>query len=134
MEQHQLFNEALIKLCILMYQIDGKITLAEQDYLDELAGSVEWHGDMDYEDFLSCAIHEIREVIDAQETLNFISSLQDALSYNPNRVLLEAKGIAKADGDIVDEEQDIIDYLTNRVLARALRAQTSRIKASPTPA
>ncbi|MET1218972.1 MAG: TerB family tellurite resistance protein, partial [Glaciecola sp.] len=32
----QRFNEALIKLSVLLYQIDGKITLSEQDYLEDV--------------------------------------------------------------------------------------------------
>ncbi|MCP4946994.1 MAG: TerB family tellurite resistance protein, partial [Aestuariibacter sp.] len=36
----QQYQEALIKMAVLFYQVDGKITLTEQDYLDELLESL----------------------------------------------------------------------------------------------
>lgn len=123
MSQQQEFVEALIKLCVLLYQADGKITLTEQDYLEEITAKVRWRGEMEIEDFLSQTIHEVREVIDGNREKDYVNSLQQALSLDANRALNEAIGIALADGSIVEVEQEILDHLSHKVLAKALRKQ-----------
>ena len=122
MNAQQQFNEALMKLCILLYQSDGKITLSEQDYFDALAAKIRWQGEEDLEDFQSQSIHEVRDVISSHEQVTFINGLKKALSYDARRAFAVAQGIAHIDGEVTDEEQDILDYLENRVLAKELRA------------
>ncbi|MEE3222031.1 MAG: TerB family tellurite resistance protein, partial [Pseudomonadota bacterium] len=34
LSEQQSFNQALIKLSVLLYQVDGMVTLSEQDYLN----------------------------------------------------------------------------------------------------
>ena len=121
MNAQQQFNEALIKLCILLYQSDGKITLSEQDYLDALSAKISWQGEEEIEDFQSQSIHQIRDVIASHEQLPFISSLKKALAFDARRAFAVAQGIAHIDGEVADEEQDILDYLENKVLAKELR-------------
>lgn len=122
MNAQQQFNEALIKLCILLYQSDGKVTLSEQDYLQALSSKIRWQGEEELEDFQSQSIHEIRDVIDSHQQLSFISSLKSALSFDARRAFAVAQGIAHIDGEVAEEEQDILDYLENKVLAKALHA------------
>ena len=121
MNAQQQFNEALMKLCILLYQSDGKITLSEQDYLDALAKTIYWQGDEEIEDFQSRAIRQVRDIIASQEQMSFISGLKKALSFDAKRAFAVAQGIAHIDGEVADEEQDILDYLENKVLAKELR-------------
>lgn len=118
MEQE--FNEALLKLCILMYRIDGRITLTEQDYYEAVYHNIDWHGEDDLEEFQRQSIHQVRQAVDSGDTKTFILSLRDALSYNAKKALTVAQGISHIDGDIAEEEQEILDYLQNKVLAKAL--------------
>ncbi|GAB5382161.1 MAG: hypothetical protein Alis3KO_36740 [Aliiglaciecola sp.] len=118
MEQH--FNEALLKLCILMYRIDGRITLSEQDYYDAVHANIDWQGEDDLEEFQRQSIYQVRQAVDSGEIKPFILSLKDALSFNAKKALTVAQGISHIDGEIADEEQEILDYLQNRVLAKAL--------------
>ena len=120
MNAQQQFNEALIKLCILLYQSDGKITLSEQDYLDAFSRKVSWQGNEEFEDFQMRAILQVRDVIENNEQRPFVNSLKDALVFDAKKALAVANGMAHIDGDIADEEQEILDYLRNRVLAKQL--------------
>lgn len=120
MEEQQQFNEALSKLCILLYQIDGKITLREQEYFQAVHEKFDWQGDVDFEDFHSRAISQVRDVIESREEKQFVNSLRDALALDAKKALAVAQGISNIDGDLADEELEILDYLQDRVLAKAL--------------
>jgi len=120
--QHQLHNEALIKLTVLLYQIDGKVTLTEQDYFDELLQEMSWHSGIAKEAFVSDAIHQAREAIDASAAADFIRSLSDELNIDAARSLEVAMAITKVDGIRSEKEVELLALLANRVLARGLVA------------
>lgn len=120
MEAQQNFNEALLKLCILLYQVDGKVTLSEQDYFDAIQNNLDWHGEEDLSDFQTRSILQIRNIIESQEQREFVNSLKDALSFDAKKALAVANGISHIDGEIAEEEMEILDYLQNRVLAKSL--------------
>jgi tellurite resistance protein len=42
LSSQQKFNQALIQMAVLLYQVDRKVTLTEQDALDELVDKLEW--------------------------------------------------------------------------------------------
>ena len=42
LSQQQTFNQALIKLSVLLYQVDGVVTLSEQDYLNSMVEELDW--------------------------------------------------------------------------------------------
>ncbi|MDO6711047.1 TerB family tellurite resistance protein [Aliiglaciecola sp. 2_MG-2023] len=116
----QSFNEALLKLCMLLYRIDGKITLSEQDYYDSIFHHINWQGEEDMEEFQRQSIHQVREVVENGEAKKFVMSLKDPLSFNAKKALALAQGICLIDGEIADQEQEILDYLKLRVLAKFL--------------
>ncbi|GAA0855045.1 TerB family tellurite resistance protein [Aliiglaciecola litoralis] len=116
----QQFNEALLKLCMLMYRIDGKITLSEQDYYHAIHAHLDWQGEQDLEEFERQSIHQVRDAVDKGETKKFLLTLRDALCLDAKKALSIAQGIAFIDGEIAESEQEALDYLQNRVLARAL--------------
>lgn len=120
MQAEQQFNEALLKLCILLYQSDGKITLREQDYFKAIHEKCDWRGEIDFEDFQSRAISQVRDVIESNQQRGFVNSLKDALVLDAKKALAVAQGISNIDGDIADEEMEILDYLQEKVLAKAL--------------
>ena len=121
-QQYQQHNEALIKLTVLLYQIDGKITLSEQDYFDNLVNEMSWHSGISKEAFINDAIHQAREAIDGFAAPEFIRSLSDELNIDAARTLEVAMAITKADGERSEEEVELLALLANRVLARGLVA------------
>ena len=121
----QKFNEALLKLCMLMYRIDGKITLSEQDYYQAINNNIYWHGEQDLEEFERQAIHEVRNAVELGEVKSFILTLKDALNFDGKKALAVAQGISFIDGEIAEEEQEILDYLQFRVLAKSLIDEAS---------
>ncbi len=122
MASKQEFNEALLKLCILLYQVDGKITLSEQDYFQALYDKVDWQGEVDLTDFLIRSIYHVREVIESQEQKDVLNSLKDGLNFDAKKAMAVAKGLAHIDGNVAEEEEEILNYLQNRVLAKSLHA------------
>lgn len=127
------FSEALLKLCMLLYRIDGKITLTEQDYYQAIYNNIHWRGEQDLEEFERQAIHEVRNAVEMGEVKPYILSLKDALSFDGKKALAVAKGISFIDGEIADEEQEIIDYLQFRVLAKSLAEESDDFSENSSP-
>ncbi len=120
--QHQLHNQALIQITVLLYQIDGKVTLTEQDYLDELLQDMAWHSGISKDAFVTDAIHQAREAIDGGTAPDYIRSLSDELNIDAARSLEVAMAITKVDGERSEKEVELLALLANRVLARGLVA------------
>lgn len=118
----QAFNEALLKLCMLLYRIDGKITLTEQDYYKALYTNLNWQGEDDFEEFQRKSIHEVRNAVEQDQVRAFILNHKDALNYNAKKALSVAQGISYIDGELAEQEQEILEFLENRILARSLYA------------
>ena len=53
LSEQQSFNQALIKLSVLLYQVDGMVTLSEQDYLSSMVESLDWQSPICREAFLN---------------------------------------------------------------------------------
>nr|WP_241664425.1 TerB family tellurite resistance protein [Ningiella ruwaisensis] len=120
--QTQKFNEALVKMTVLLYQIDGKITLTEQDYFEELTNKLKWTSGTVLPAFLSQAIHEAREAIAQGQEREYLRNLGDDLNIDPARAFEVAMDITAVDGKRSDEELELLSLLSNRVLARGLVA------------
>lgn len=116
----QQFNEALLKLCMLLYRIDGKITLSELDYYQAIYNNIFWRGEQDLEEFERQSIHEVRNAVELDEVKPFILTLKDGLCFDSKKALAVAQGISYIDGEIAEEEQEILDYLQCRILAKSL--------------
>lgn len=121
-QQSQLHNEALIRLTVLLYQIDGKVTLTEQDYFDELVNTMEWRSGISKEAFINDSIHQAREAIDSMAAADFIRGLSEELNIDAARTLEVAMAITKVDGERSEEEVELLALLANRVLAKGLVA------------
>ncbi|NVK55906.1 MAG: TerB family tellurite resistance protein [Alteromonadaceae bacterium] len=118
--EEQLFNQALIKLAVLFYQVDGKILLCEQDYLEELVESLDWDSPICREAFVNEVIHQTRTALDTGDAAYILRSLQSDLSYDANRALEVAIAMSGIDGERSEEETELLSLLTHKVLARAL--------------
>jgi tellurite resistance protein len=121
----QRYNQALIKLAVLLYQVDGRITLSEQDYLDEVLSTLSWQSPISMTAFCNEAIHAAREAVDNREHLDFIRDLADDLNFDANRVVEVAMTITGVDGERSEHETEILHFLTHKVLAKELTTQES---------
>jgi len=120
--QLQEYQESLIKLSVLLYQIDGKVTLSEQDYFDEMVDNMEWRSGISKPAFINDAIHQARQAIDSNEASEFVRSLGDSLNLDAARTLEVAMELMHVDGERSEEEVDLLALLANRILARGLVA------------
>ena len=86
LSQQQTFNQALIKLSVLLYQVDGMVTLSEQDYLNSMVEELDWQSPICREAFLNDTIYQTRQAIDTGDELEFMRSLKDDLPLLPSLV------------------------------------------------
>ncbi|MFT6268290.1 MAG: hypothetical protein ACJAVV_001098 [Alphaproteobacteria bacterium] len=114
------FNESLIKLLVLLYQIDGKVTLTEQDLFDDITVSLNWRSGVSISAFINDAIHQARVAIDQRESREFLFKLGAGLNHDPAQALEYAMDITAIDGKRSEEEVELLALLSNRVLARGL--------------
>jgi tellurite resistance protein len=116
MATQQAFNEALLKLAIMMYRIDGKIRLNEQELVDEIADSLSWDGVNSITAIQSQAMADVREAIRADKTEVYLAALKDALMFDKQKALDTAKQIMQSDGEEAQKERRLYDYLRQKVL------------------
>lgn len=121
----QQYQEALIKMAVLFYQVDGKITLTEQDYLDELLESLDWDSPISRDAFMNDVIYHTRTAIDAGEATDVLKSLQPLLVKDANRAVEVATVMTGVDGERSDEETELLSLLTHKLLAKALTETAS---------
>ncbi|MFS1702770.1 TerB family tellurite resistance protein [Aestuariibacter sp. GS-14] len=122
---HQQYQEALIKMAVLFYQVDGKITLTEQDYLDELLESLNWESPISRDAFVNDVIYQTRTAIDAGEASDVLKSLQPQLVMDASRAVEVATVMTGVDGERSDEETELLSLLTHKLLAKALTETVS---------
>jgi hypothetical protein len=118
----QLFNESLIKLLVLLYQIDGKVTLTEQDLFDEILVKLNWHSGVSLSAFVNDAIHQPRVAIDAEASREFLFALGNGLNFDPATALELAMDITEIDGKRSEDELELLALLSNRVLTKTFVA------------
>ena len=116
MATQQAFNEALLKLAIMMYRIDGKIRLNEQELVDEIADSLSWDGVNSITAIQSQAMADAREAIRADKTEAYLAGLKDALMFDKQKALDTAKQIMQSDGEEAQKERRLYDYLRQQLL------------------
>lgn len=120
MTKTQSFNEALIKLLVLMYQIDGKVTLTEQDYFENISEKLDWQNTVSLSAYITDVIHQTRVAIDSNSAREYLFGLADGLNYNPALAFEYAMDITQVDGSRSDEELELLSLLSNRILAKGL--------------
>ena len=116
MATQQAFNEALLKLAIMMYRIDGKSRLNEQELVDEIADSLSWDGVNSITAIQSQAMADAREAIRADKTEAYLAGLKDALMFDKQKALDTAKQIMQSDGEEAQKERRLYDYLRQQLL------------------
>lgn len=129
LSHEQAFNQALIRLSVLLYQVDGKVTLSEQDYLEEMINELDWQSPICREAFFTETIYQTRQILDAGEEKHYLRTLQGDLQYDAEKALEVAMTITGVDGERSEEETELLSLLTHKVLAKALvnRAQPAEL-------
>ncbi len=120
LSEQQGFNQALIKLSVLLYQVDGTVSLSEQDYLNDVVDTLDWQSPICPEAFLNDTIYQTRQAIDAGDSANFMRQLKDDLVFDANKTLEVAMGITGIDGERSEKETELLSLLTHKLLAKAL--------------
>lgn len=120
LSDQQSFNQALIKLSVLLYQVDGMVTLSEQDYLNEMVDSLDWQSPICPEAFLNDTIYQTRKAIDTGDAITYLRSLKDDLAFNAEKTMEVAMAITGVDGERSEEETELLSLLTHKLLAKAL--------------
>ena len=119
----QRYNQSLIKLAVLLYQVDGKITLSEQDYLEGVISKMRWQSPISITAFCNEAIHLAREAVDNDEAVEFVRDMANDLNFDANHVVEVAMGITGIDGERSEREAEVLHYLTHKLLAKELTQQ-----------
>ena len=120
LSEQQSFNQALIKLSVLLYQVDGMVTLSEQDYLNAMVDSLDWQSPICPEAFLNDTIYQTRKAIDTGDAFTFLRSLKNDLAFDAEKTMEVAMAITGVDGERSDEETELLSLLTHKLLAKAL--------------
>lgn len=116
----QKFNQALIQMAVLLYQVDRKVTLTEQDALDDVMSKIEWDSPISIDAFKTESIFLARQSIDVGEGLNFLKAMAPDLLYDADKAMEVACFITGVDGERSDEEVEYLHFLTHKLLAKAL--------------
>ena len=130
LSEEQKFNQALIKLAVLFYQVDRKILLSEQDYLEELVESLEWDSTICREAYVNEVIYQPRPALDTGDAADILRSLQADLAFNASQALEVAMAMSGVDGERSEEETELLSLLTHKILARELTASRVELPAA----
>lgn len=117
MSAAQHFNEALIKLAIVMYRIDSRISLSEQEMADALADGLDWQSPISVSAFQAQALAEVSKAMTLEQIEPLLLSLKDALQHDKQKALTVAQSIMDADGKRSSKEQQLFDFIQQQLLA-----------------
>ena len=101
-------NEKLVELATFFYKIDGRISLPEQAYMEELLNSLEWNSTTPVETFQNECIARINQLklSDSAIVASYLTGLMTRLEELEaiDQAIAIAKEISDADGEIADDE------------------------------
>lgn len=114
-ECEQSASEKLIELATFFYKVDKRVSLAEQNYIDELLGTIEWKSTVSVKSYQTSCIAKINGITGMSEDqiYSYLSNLMQELSELGVVVKAQtlAKEISDADGEIADDEVKYLDLV-----------------------
>ncbi len=116
----QNFHEAMIRMMILLYQVDGKVTLTELEFFDKTINDFNWQSGISLAAFVNQVIYEVRQAIDAAHESHYLKSLGSALNYDSGKAFDVALKLTAVDGRRGDQEKELLALLSNKILAKGL--------------
>jgi len=117
MKSNQKDSEALVALATFFYKVDGRITLDEEEYIDDFLSVLEWNSTIDITVFQKRVIPTINQVLDGaiDGYLKYLGGLMDDIESKEVRALAKkiAQEISDVDGETADLEVQCLDYIKN---------------------
>lgn len=109
----QIQNEALIDLVTIFCQIDGKIRLAESDFVSDWLSELHWNSGTALETYQSNAVARCRKSISNDEEVSWLQSIVDRLTGGASKdsVVELAVGVAESDKELAKSERSLINTL-----------------------
>ena len=127
---HQRFNQALIQMSVLLYQVDRKVTLTEQEALDTLVEQLDWQSPISSEAFKTEAIFQARQALDSGDGKEMLKILKEDLLFDADKTMEVAYMITGVDGERSEDEAELLHFLSHKLLAKALTEKCSDIDAT----
>ena len=101
-------SEAIIALMTLLYQVDGKVKMQEQETFDRMLSELPWHNTgVSKEAFHRGQVSKSLHALENNSIAGYLHEFVPALNSDGN-VLAMFRDLAKADGDLDPREAEII--------------------------
>lgn len=114
-ECEQSASEKLIELATFFYKVDQRVSLEEQNYMDELLETIEWKSSVNIESYQTSCIANINGITGMSEDqiYAYLSNLIHEISEHGAVAKAQtlAKEISDADGEIADDEVKYLDLV-----------------------
>lgn len=115
-DDEQKVSEKLIELATFFYKIDRRVSLAEQNYIDQLVENSVWKSSISAESFHRDCIARInRIVVQREEQISvYLSDLMQEISDlgAASKAKALVREVADADGEIADDEIKYLDIVS----------------------
>ncbi len=104
----QAASEATVLLLTLLYRVDKKIKLQEQDFLASALPSLKWSSPIHIDIFQADAIRKVDAAIKNNQVKEFVETHCANINFKGDLLKL-LNELASADGSIDQDEQNIIN-------------------------
>ena len=114
-QNEQAVNELLIELATFFYKIDKRVSLEEQEYMENLMAGLKWTSPTNIETYQSGCIARVNKIDSAPESevYSYLTKLMESLEKVDG--VAQAKEIAReisdADGEIADDEVKYLKFI-----------------------
>jgi uncharacterized tellurite resistance protein B-like protein len=104
------FAEAAVELLILAMYADGKLTMAEREFLDEYGSLLRWQGTTPLDIFTSLAYGRVRQVHASKQRVPFVRAIAAKLPKPQDRIELfnACVKLVKSDGEAPPDEREFL--------------------------
>jgi hypothetical protein len=73
-------KEAIVDLCLLGMYVDKKMSLAEQDFIDDDASRSDWESGISFSGYLQRVTPKVRDANDPQKLAAFLETISERLN------------------------------------------------------
>jgi hypothetical protein len=100
-------KEAIVDLCLLGMYVDKHLSLAEQDFVDDDASSLDWESGISFSGYLQRMIPQVRAASDPQKVTAFLENVRERLNSRDakEKAIGELEAIFSADGVVSSESE-----------------------------
>jgi hypothetical protein len=99
-------KEAIVDLCLLGMYVDKKISLAEQDFVDDDASPSDWESGISFSSYLQKVTPQARAATDPQKVTAFLENVGERLKSR------EAKDTAIGELEAIFSTDDLVQSET----------------------